>query len=143
MGTVEAPSYDWTDDLKAKFRADPVHLWKIRFAPAERIGCQKLLADYSWTAMTAGEAVSQVDKGSTVEATTQPGQTKHSYGPGEVRDLVNASEIEPVFATGESLDCAAPAAADPIIRPVPSRVSKFHRDPPSARFPGTSAFASK
>lgn len=123
MGTVDAPSYDWTDDLKAKFRAGPVHLWKIRFAPAERISCKRLLADYSWTALTAGEAVSQVDNGSTVEATTQPGRTKHSYGPGEVRDLVNASE--------------------PIIRPVGSHVSKFHRDAASARFPGTSAFASK
>ena len=125
-GTPDPSDYDWPEALRQEFRAagrngcvgstlvsesDRVRVWSLRLAPGQRIGFHKHVLDYFWTALTAGRAISHMDDGRTVEASYEPGTTKHHrYGPGEykIHDLQNVGETELIFTTVEFLDSRNP-----------------------------------
>ena len=90
-------------------QTDRVRVWEIRLAPGERIGFNRHVLDYFWTAITPGRARSHTEDGSVVEATYAAGETRHFvYGRGEykIHDLENIGDADLWFTTVEFLDSA-------------------------------------
>ncbi|MGO7133575.1 hypothetical protein AB9E06_22245 [Rhizobium leguminosarum] len=114
--------FDWSPELLEEFEkahgnacvgskliseSDRVRVWSLRLEPGERIGFHKHVLDYFWTALTAGRAISHMDDGRTVEASYEPGATKHhhyAHGEYKIHDLVNVGSEPLMFVTVEFLD---------------------------------------
>src|SRR6201989_771000 len=102
----------WSPDIAAEFsrermnpnpcvgttllsETDRTRVWIIRLAPGERIGFHRHVLAYFWTSASGRRGRQQVNDGSTVEYTYQPGETRHeTYGTDEfkVHDLTNIGD---------------------------------------------------
>lgn len=128
----------WPADIAAEFAAEAKNpnpcvgslllsenersrVWIIRLAPGERVGFHRHVLDYFWTSINGGRGRQHVHDGSIIEATYQPGETRHeTYGKGEfkVHDLQNLGDKEMVFMTVEFKDSAnKPLALPAGVRP--------------------------
>jgi hypothetical protein len=120
------PDPSWPDWLKQEFRDnlgndavgtrllsvdERVRVWHISIPPGGRLPVHRHVLDYFWTALTQGKSRSHHHDGRTVEASYEPGVTRHyRFGEGAfmMHDLENIGDTELAFTTVEFLDSANP-----------------------------------
>jgi hypothetical protein len=120
------PDPGWPDWLKQEFRDNlgndavgtrllsvdaRVRVWHISIPPGGRLPVHRHVLDYFWTALTHGKSRSHYHDGRTLEASYEPGVTRHyRFGEGAfmMHDLENIGDTELAFTTVEFLDSANP-----------------------------------